>query len=88
MKKRLYRDTENQKIFGVCSGMAEYFDIDVVVLRVIWVLAILFAGSGLLAYLILALVMDNKAEAMQKEEADQRKKTVVDDDPFAKYDKK
>lgn len=88
MKKRLYRDTENQKIFGVCSGMAEYFDIDVVVLRVIWVLAILFAGSGLLAYLILALVMDNKAEAMQKEEADQRKKTVVDDDPFAKFDKK
>jgi phage shock protein C len=88
MKKRLYRDTENQKIFGVCSGMAEYFDIDVVVLRVIWVCAILFAGSGLLAYLILALVMDNKAEAMQKEEANQRKKTVVDDDPFAKYDKR
>jgi phage shock protein C len=88
MKKRLYRDTENQKIFGVCSGMAEYFDIDVVVLRVIWVCAILFAGSGLLAYLILALVMDNKAEAMQKEEAEQRKKTVVDDDPFAKYDKR
>jgi phage shock protein C len=88
MKKRLYRDTENQKIFGVCSGMAEYFDIDVVVLRVIWVLAILFAGSGLLAYLILALVMDNKAEAMQKEEAEQRKKTVVDEDPFAKYDKR
>ncbi|MCK7487774.1 MAG: PspC domain-containing protein [Bacillus subtilis] len=88
MKKRLYRDTEHQKIFGVCSGMAEYFDIDVVVLRVIWVLAILFAGSGLLAYLILALVMDTKAEAMQKEEAEQRKKTVVDDDPFAKYDKR
>lgn len=88
MKKRLYRDTDNQRIFGVCSGLAQYFDVDVVVIRVLWALAILVAGTGLLAYLIFALVMDTKAEAMQKEEAEQRKKTVVDDDPFAKFDKR
>lgn len=88
MKKRLYRDTDNQRIFGVCSGLAQYFEVDVVLVRVLWALAVLMAGTGLLAYLIFALVMDTKAEAMQKEEADRRKQTVVDDDPFAKYDKR
>jgi phage shock protein PspC (stress-responsive transcriptional regulator) len=88
MKKRLYRDTDNQRIFGVCSGLAQYFEVDVVLIRVLWALAVLMAGTGLLAYLIFALVMDTKAEAMQKEEAERRKQTVVDDDPFVKNDKR
>lgn len=88
MKKRLYRDTDNQRIFGVCSGLATYFEVDVVLIRVLWALAVLVGGTGLLAYLIFALVMDTKAEAMQKEEEERRKQTIVDDDPFAKYDKR
>ena len=47
-------------ICGVCSGLAEYFDIDVVLVRVIWVFASLWAGSGLLAYFICALIMPSE----------------------------
>ena len=55
--KKLYRDTVDQKIAGVCSGIAKYLEIDVTVVRLLWVLAILFAGGGILAYIICALLM-------------------------------
>ncbi len=84
-QKRLYRDTENQKIFGVCAGFSDYFDIDVTLIRVIWVLLLLCAGTGLLAYIILAIVVEPKSVVMKKQ-AERDK--VVNDDPFASYDKK
>lgn len=49
-----------KKIFGVCSGLANYFDMDPTVMRVIFLLAFLFAGVGLLLYLLLAFVMPDK----------------------------
>jgi phage shock protein C len=51
--KRLHRIIEAKKIAGVCAGFAEYFDIDVTVMRVVWV-ALLFLppGIGLIAYII------------------------------------
>jgi phage shock protein PspC (stress-responsive transcriptional regulator) len=82
-KRRLYRDTENQKVFGVCAGLSDYFDLDVTLIRVLWLIAVLFAGSGLLLYLILAIVIEPKNVVIKKEE----KKDKYDDDPFAKYDK-
>ncbi len=57
MKKKLYRSRTNKKLFGVCGGLAEYFDIDPTVLRLILVLAIICAGVGLVAYLIAALII-------------------------------
>jgi phage shock protein C len=91
-KKRLYRDTENQKIFGVCAGLADYFDMDVTLIRVIWVFLVLFAGTGLVAYLILALLIDPKSVVMKKmaDEIHNAETINVDDsdDPFAKFDKK
>ncbi|MFA7075396.1 MAG: PspC domain-containing protein [Candidatus Izemoplasmatales bacterium] len=85
-RKKLYRDTENQKIFGVCSGFSDYFDLDVTLIRVLWLLAILFAGTGFLLYIILAIVIEPKKVVMAKEK---NEKKVVDDsdDPFAKFDK-
>lgn len=56
-KKKLHRSTTDKKIFGVCGGIAEYFNIDPTVVRLIWALAVVFAGTGLLAYLLAALVM-------------------------------
>ena len=58
--KKLYRSTTNKKLFGVCGGLAEYFDIDATVVRIIFLLLLLGAGSGLLAYLICALIMPEK----------------------------
>ncbi len=57
MEKKLYRSRTNKKLFGVCGGIAEYFEIDATVIRLLWVLAVVCAGAGILAYLIAALVM-------------------------------
>jgi phage shock protein PspC (stress-responsive transcriptional regulator) len=60
MEKKLYRSRKDKKICGVCGGLAKYFEIDVTIIRLIWVLCCLFAGGGLLAYLICALVIPNE----------------------------
>lgn len=61
MNKKLTKgDSFDSMISGVCSGIAEYFDIDVTILRFIWVIAILFHGWGLLPYFILVIIMPNK----------------------------
>ena len=58
--KKLYRSTTTQKLFGVCGGLAEYFDVDPTVVRIIYLLLVLGAGVGILAYLICALIMPEK----------------------------
>ncbi len=55
--KKLYRDTTNAKLAGVCSGIAKYFDIDPTIIRLIWVAITLAGGSGLIAYIICAFVI-------------------------------
>ncbi len=55
--RRLTRSTLNKKIAGVCGGLAEYFDLDPTLVRVLWLLLIFFGGTGLLAYLILWIVL-------------------------------
>lgn len=54
--KRLYRSTTDRKIWGVCGGLGEYFGIDPVLMRVIFVVLIFASGLGILLYIILALV--------------------------------
>ena len=55
--KKLYRDKEDVKLAGVCSGIAKYFDIDPTVIRLLWVVLTLAGGSGIIAYVICALVI-------------------------------
>ena len=62
MPKKLYKSNTDKKLCGVCGGLAEYLNVDSTVIRLILVLAILFAGCGLLAYLVAALVLPNKPE--------------------------
>jgi phage shock protein PspC (stress-responsive transcriptional regulator) len=52
-ERKVYRDTDDAMIAGVCSGLSHYLNIDVSVLRVLAVLTMFFAGSGIIAYLIL-----------------------------------
>jgi phage shock protein C len=56
-KKRLYRNTDDRKIAGVCSGIADYLDVDPTVIRLIWILLVCCAGVGVVAYIIAALVI-------------------------------
>ena len=58
--KKLYRSKTNKKLFGVCGGFAEYFVVDATVIRIIFLILLLGAGCGLLAYLICALIMPEK----------------------------
>ena len=55
--RKLYRSTQNKSIGGVCGGLGEYLDIDPTILRIIFVLAFLFAGTGPLLYIVLWLVI-------------------------------
>ena len=57
MEKRLTRDFNNKKIAGVCAGIANYFDLDPTLVRVILILLVFVAGTGFLAYLIAWAVM-------------------------------
>jgi len=56
-KKRLVRSTNDKKIAGVAAGLADYFDLDPTIIRLVWLLAILFAGTGLIAYIILWIAL-------------------------------
>ena len=62
MQKKLYKSNIDKKLAGVCGGIAEYFNIDSTIIRLLWVLATLFNGSGVLAYIIAAIVMSDKPE--------------------------
>ena len=57
MEKRLYRSQSDRMIWGVCGGLAKYFDIDPVIVRVIMVLLVFATGISVLAYIILAIVV-------------------------------
>ncbi|MFT6815442.1 MAG: phage shock protein C [Sphingobacteriales bacterium] len=73
MKKTLTKG-KNKVIFGVASGLAEHFDIDIVLVRVLFACSLLFAGTGLVIYLILALVLPNYQNKTVFEE-----KTIMSD---------
>ena len=60
MAKKLYKNPSDKKIAGVCSGFAEYFDIDVTIIRLAWLFFFFVCGSGLIAYILAMIVMPNK----------------------------
>ena len=58
--KKLYKSATDKKIAGVCGGIAEYFNVDATLIRLAWVLFSLLGGSGLLAYIIAAIIMPDR----------------------------
>ena len=62
MTKKLYRSQNDKIIAGVCGGLADYFDIDPTIIRLLFILVVAFGGSGLLIYLILWLIMPRETE--------------------------
>ena len=57
-KRRLTKSPSNRMVCGVCAGIGEYFDIDPTVIRLLWaILTVCGVGSGLLVYIIPAVVM-------------------------------
>jgi phage shock protein C len=63
MAKKLYRSRSDRKIAGVCGGIAEHFDIDPVLVRVIAVILLLCGSAGLLAYIVLWILVPEESGA-------------------------
>lgn len=56
-RKRLYKSRNNRMICGVCAGIADYFNIDPSIVRVLWAVLALAAGTGVLAYIACAIIL-------------------------------
>ena len=66
LPKRLYRDYDNRRIAGVCAGLAVYLDIDVVVVRILMLVALLFGTVGFWIYVICWIALPNALTPAQK----------------------
>lgn len=65
MKKRLYKDRQNEKLCGVCAGIAKYFSIDPTLVRLGLIAFCALGGSGVLAYIVCALVIPDEPDQLE-----------------------
>jgi phage shock protein C len=66
--KRLYRSRRHRVIAGVCGGIADYFDLDPAIVRILWILFTVAGGAGLLTYIAALFIMENNPEQEATEE--------------------
>ena len=60
MTRKLYKSNANRLLAGVCGGIANYFDIDATLIRLGWVVFCALGGSGILAYIIAAIIIPSR----------------------------
>ena len=60
MDKKLYKSQSDRKLCGVCGGLGEFFGIDASLIRLAWIVFSLLGGSGVLAYIIAAIVIPDE----------------------------
>jgi phage shock protein C len=60
MNKKLYRDEYHKVLGGVCSGLAEYFEMDVTVIRLLFAFTVIIMGVGIIPYIVLWIVLPKK----------------------------
>jgi phage shock protein C len=61
--RKLYRSQNNRMVAGVCGGLAEYFNIDVTLIRVVFVVLAVFGATGLLLYLLMWAIVPDASNA-------------------------
>ena len=66
MNKTLYRDDMHKVIGGVCAGLAEYFGIDIAIVRLVFLLTLILKGGGVIIYIILWIALPKKPFKMQQ----------------------
>ena len=64
--KRLERDSENKVLGGVCSGLADFFNLDVALVRIFFVIALLFASFGFWLYVVLWIVLPCRSQQVNE----------------------
>ncbi|MCF7796292.1 MAG: PspC domain-containing protein [Lentisphaeria bacterium] len=60
--KKLYKSSTNKVFDGVCGGIGEYFAIDPVIIRILWMLLVVFGGTGFIAYIIAMFIIPRESE--------------------------
>ena len=75
IKKKLYRSKKDHMIAGVCGGIAEYFDVDSTLVRLLTVLFVLLGGAGVLAYIIAWIIIPKKPEQVSDDKFDKREQS-------------
>jgi len=88
-RKQLYRDLENAKIAGVCSGLSHYFGIDEWIFRLVFICSVILGGLGIFLYFVLWLILppakttrqryEMRGEALNIEDIEQRFKNVINE---------
>lgn len=63
MAKKLYRSRNDKKLCGVCGGLADYFGLDVNIIRVAAIVSVFFGGLGLVAYIAAAFLIHEQGDA-------------------------
>ena len=63
MAKKLYRSRNDKKLCGVCGGLADYFGLDVNIIRVAAIVSVFFGGLGLVAYIAAAVLIPDQGDA-------------------------
>ena len=66
-EKKLYRVEEGKIFAGICTGVAEYANMDVTIVRVLWIAMTLFCGAGLILYIICIFIIPLKPTTEKKE---------------------
>jgi len=79
--KKLYRSDKQKIVAGICGGIAEYFEIDPVLIRLIWIVLIVFGGTGLLAYLIAWIVIPSRELKREKSTPETEPVAVTPESP-------
>jgi phage shock protein PspC (stress-responsive transcriptional regulator) len=71
-RERLMRPRKGRKIAGVCLGFAEYFDVDVALVRVVWLVCSVFGGVGIVSYAAAWIVMPEEPYLLAEPEGNQQ----------------
>src|SRR5713101_4565374 len=68
-RKRFVRSTNDRKVAGVCAGVADYFDMDPTLVRILWALATLIPGPNIIAYLVIWIAAPEGATGVARTSA-------------------
>ena len=72
MQKKLYRSKKDKMIAGICGGIAEYFDVDSTLIRLLTVIFILLGGAGFVVYIIAWIIIPETPEKVSDDKFDKR----------------
>jgi phage shock protein C len=75
MKKKLYRSKKDKMIAGVCGGIAEYFDVDPTLIRLLTVLFVFLGGAGVAVYVIAWIVIPKNPEQVSDDKFDKKEES-------------